>query len=75
MDLSFADALLLHGFGLGEAQEVTLVKQIEFKGVPTEAAWPLGCAINTLGAAAGEQAGGVVRDDDAAAGAPVGVAV
>ena len=50
LDLSYCHALLTRGFGLGEGTLVTLVKQVKYKGEAVEAAWPLGAAINSLGA-------------------------
>ena len=35
--------------------QVTLVKQIMYKGAAVEAAWPLGAAINSLSASKGAQ--------------------
>ena len=49
LDVVYCHALLTSGFGLEEAQEVTLVKQVEYRGEGVEAAWPLGAAINSLG--------------------------
>jgi apyrase len=51
LDLSYCHALLTQGFGLADAAPLTLVKQVEYKGRLIEAAWPLGAAINALGAA------------------------
>jgi len=49
LDVSYCHALLTAGFGLAEEAEVTLVKQVEYKGAAIEAAWPLGAAVNALG--------------------------
>ena len=49
LDVTYCHALLTSGFGLEEEQEVTLVKQVEYRGEGVEAAWPLGAAINSLG--------------------------
>lgn len=49
-DLSYAHSLLVVGYKLKDAQTVTLVKQVEYKGQNIEAAWPLGAAINALSA-------------------------
>lgn len=51
LDLSYCHALLTQGFGLEDDTPLTLVKQVRYKGgEPIEAAWPLGAAINSLGA-------------------------
>ena len=47
-DLSYAHSLLVVGYRLDDQMEVTLVKQIVYKGQNIEAAWPLGAAINAL---------------------------
>jgi apyrase len=47
-DLSYAHSLLVVGYRLDDSTEVTLVKQIVYKGQNIEAAWPLGAAINAL---------------------------
>mmetsp|Transcript_4747 Transcript_4747/g.17530 ORF Transcript_4747/g.17530 Transcript_4747/m.17530 type:complete len:507 (-) Transcript_4747:123-1643(-) len=47
-DLSYAHSLLVVGYRLAEDAEVTLVKQVVYKGQKIEAAWPLGAAINAL---------------------------
>ena len=47
-DLSYAHSLLVVGYRLTDDMEVTLVKQIVYKGQNVEAAWPLGAAINAL---------------------------
>ena len=49
-DLSYAHSLLVVGYKLADANQVTLVKQVEYKGQNIEAAWPLGAAINALSA-------------------------
>jgi apyrase len=50
LDVSYCHALLTAGCGLvTEEAEVTLVKQVEYKGAAIEAAWPLGAAVNALG--------------------------
>jgi len=49
LDVSYCHALLTRGFGLPEGAEITLVKQVEFRGEAVEAAWPLGAAVNSLG--------------------------
>jgi apyrase len=48
MDLTFAYALLNVGFGRHGWDDFTLVKQIEYRGKPVEAAWPLGAALNSM---------------------------
>ena len=50
LDLSYCHALLTTGFGLEDSTALTLVKQVKYRGEPIEAAWPLGAAINSLGA-------------------------
>jgi len=52
LDLAFQHALLTHGFGLPEAQGVTLVKKVAYRGREVEAAWPLGAALDALAALA-----------------------
>ena len=47
-DLSYVHSLLVVGYKLDDSMEVTLVKQIVYKGQNIEAAWPLGAAINAL---------------------------
>ena len=47
-DLSYAHSLLTVGYKLKDDKQVTLVKQVEYKGQTIEAAWPLGAAINAL---------------------------
>ena len=48
-DLSYAHSLLRGRVQAGrDSTEVTLVKQIVYKGQNIEAAWPLGAAINAL---------------------------
>lgn len=47
-DLSYAHSLLVVGYKLADATQITLVKQVEYKGQNIEAAWPLGAAINAL---------------------------
>jgi apyrase len=49
-DLSYAHSLLTVGYKLQDAKQVTLVKQVAYKGQNIEAAWPLGAAINALSA-------------------------
>lgn len=48
MDLTFATALLSVGFGKHGWEDFTLVKRIEYRRRPVEAAWPLGAALNSL---------------------------
>ena len=50
LDLAYCHALLTTGFGLEDDTAVTLVKQVSYRGKPVEAAWPLGAAIDALGA-------------------------
>jgi len=52
LDLSYCHALLTSGFGLADDDAFTLVKQVSYRGKPVEAAWPLGAAIDALGAKA-----------------------
>lgn len=47
-DLSYAHSLLTVGYKLQDSKQVTMVKQVEYKGQKIEAAWPLGAAINAL---------------------------
>ena len=47
-DLSYAHSLLTVGYKIHDEDVVTLVKQVEYNGQLTEAAWPLGAAINAL---------------------------
>lgn len=49
LDLTYAHTLLTQGFKIPEGMEVTIVKQVQYKGEYVEAAWPLGAAINLLG--------------------------
>ena len=48
LDLSLQYALLTQGLKIKDNDEITLVKQVEYRGEFFEAAWPLGAAINTL---------------------------
>ena len=48
LDLSYQHSLITKGYKLGDGNEVTMVKQIEYKGQNIEAAWPLGAAINSM---------------------------
>lgn len=34
--------------GIDRLEEMTVLKQVEYKGSLVEAAWPLGCAIEVL---------------------------
>ena len=49
-DLSYAHSLLVVGYKIEDNAQVTLVKQVVYKGQNIEAAWPLGAAINALSA-------------------------
>lgn len=49
-DLSFCHTILTKGFKISDSSSVTLVKRVLYNGQPVEAAWPLGAAINQLGA-------------------------
>lgn len=57
LDLSFCHAVLTQGFKLGAGAPITLVKQIEYRGEPTEAAWPLGAAVDSMSRAKAEERG------------------
>lgn len=48
LDLSFEASLLIDGLKLPADEDVTLVRQVEYRGDYYEAAWALGAAINTL---------------------------
>jgi apyrase len=47
-DMAYAHSLLTKGYKLADSKQVTMVKQVEYKGQNIEAAWPLGAAINAL---------------------------
>ncbi|KAH6764790.1 apyrase 2 [Perilla frutescens var. hirtella] len=48
MDLLYEYTLLVRGFGIDPFQQITVVKTVDYKGSPIEAAWPLGCAVELL---------------------------
>ncbi|KAG6393941.1 hypothetical protein SASPL_144516 [Salvia splendens] len=48
MDLVYEYSLLVDGFGLDSFEEVTVVKNVDYKGSLIGAAWPLGCAVELL---------------------------
>lgn len=48
MDLVYEYSLLVDGFGLDPFEEVTVVKNVDYKGSLIGAAWPLGCAVELL---------------------------
>ncbi|KAG8382091.1 hypothetical protein BUALT_Bualt05G0040400 [Buddleja alternifolia] len=48
MDLVYIYTLLVDGFGLDPKKEMRVVQNMEYKGSEFEAAWPLGCAIDSL---------------------------
>ncbi|XP_057811986.1 apyrase-like [Salvia miltiorrhiza] len=48
MDLVYEYSLLVDGFHLDPFEEVTVVKNVDYKGSLIGAAWPLGCAVELL---------------------------
>ncbi|GJP30852.1 hypothetical protein CLOM_g7182 [Closterium sp. NIES-68] len=48
LDVVYQHKLLTHGFKIDDAAELTLVKQVAYKGKDVEAAWPLGAAIDAI---------------------------
>ncbi|KAI3455772.1 hypothetical protein Pfo_012435 [Paulownia fortunei] len=48
MDLVYEYTILVDGFGIDRLQEITVLKEVEYKGSLIEAAWPLGCAVELL---------------------------
>ncbi|CAI5950340.1 unnamed protein product [Closterium sp. NIES-65] len=48
LDVVYQHKLLTHGFRIDDAAELTLVKQVTYKGKDVEAAWPLGAAIDAI---------------------------
>lgn len=57
LDLSFCHGVLTRGFRLPPSKPITLVKQIKYRGEATEAAWPLGAAIDSMSKAKAEEGG------------------
>ncbi|CAI5475028.1 unnamed protein product [Closterium sp. Yama58-4] len=48
LDVVYQHKLLTHGFKIDDGAELTLVKQVTYKGKDVEAAWPLGAAIDAI---------------------------
>ncbi|CAI5531992.1 unnamed protein product [Closterium sp. Naga37s-1] len=48
LDVVYQHKLLTHGFRIDDSAELTLVKQVTYKGKDVEAAWPLGAAIDAI---------------------------
>lgn len=48
MDLVYEYSLLVDGLGVAPFREITVVKNVEYKGSAIGAAWPLGCAVELL---------------------------
>ncbi|PIN24283.1 Nucleoside phosphatase [Handroanthus impetiginosus] len=48
MDLIYEYTLLVEGFGVDPLHEISVLKQVKYKGSLLEAAWPLGCAVELL---------------------------
>ncbi|KAL2244492.1 UNVERIFIED_CONTAM: Apyrase [Sesamum indicum] len=48
MDLVYEYMLLVDGFGVDPLQEITVLKEVKYKGSSLEAAWPLGCAVELV---------------------------
>lgn len=48
MDLVYEYSLLVDGLGMNPFKEVTVVKNVDYKGSLIGAAWPLGCAVEVL---------------------------
>ncbi|KAL0398078.1 UNVERIFIED_CONTAM: Apyrase [Sesamum radiatum] len=48
MDLVYEYMLLVDGFGVDPLQEITVLKEVSYKGSSIEAAWPLGCAVELV---------------------------
>ncbi|KAL0442288.1 UNVERIFIED_CONTAM: Apyrase [Sesamum latifolium] len=48
MDLVYEYMLLVDGFGVDPLQEITVLKEVNYKGSLIGAAWPLGCAVELV---------------------------
>ncbi|KAL0352638.1 UNVERIFIED_CONTAM: putative apyrase 1 [Sesamum angustifolium] len=48
MDLVYEYMLLVDGFGVDPLQDITVLKEVKYKGSSLEAAWPLGCAVELV---------------------------
>ncbi|KAL0363779.1 UNVERIFIED_CONTAM: putative apyrase 1 [Sesamum calycinum] len=48
LDLVYEYMLLVDGFGVDPLQDITVLKEVKYKGSSLEAAWPLGCAVELV---------------------------